>query len=434
MAKCLLIVVVAFVHCECSSLIRKNNEPYMYKSINTGRPIFFATELAKTQSLKQKEMMMMMGNAPEDLTVDISRRRIDVSVRTNTLLNPAPIDEVENTIEEMVDVMIKAEEVSSDDPLMNDLMEMKKEMNNTKEVTVRTGTPSAGGESTEESFMDRVKELLAASGIEAQLPLDCGRNPLSPRDPLNKEPLPWVVALGSREDGRFHYRCTGAVIDPFHVLTDAECVTSPNINVAHMNVTGMVPDPYAIENFVVGRRVHPSITDTDSLLDGHNIGILELALPLEFNDYIQPICLPGLFDKPDPDEVTNSTIIGFDNIRDTRQGRVAGLYTWPNSKTFGAAACYSAIRIFNRENPDEKSNLFKIITKNHFCVDRPFEEVGKSIVVRQDPKTGRVQLLGVGPIANARKTNPIAYTLVQPHRFWIELVLKKFKDNVMHLS
>ncbi|XP_064078324.1 uncharacterized protein LOC135195782 [Macrobrachium nipponense] len=433
MAKCLFIVVLAFLHCECSSLIRKNNEPYMYKSINTGRPILFVTELVKTRPLKQKDTMMMMGNAPEDFSVDISKRPIDVSSRTNALLNPAPINEVENTIEEMVDVMNKSEEVGSDDPLMNDLMEIKKEMNNTKEVTVRTGTPSAAAE-TPDRFMDRVKELLAASGIEAQLPLDCGRNPLSPGDPLNQEPLPWVVALGSREDGRFHYRCTGAVIDPFHVLTDAECVTSPNINVAHMNVTGVVPEPYAIENFVVGRRVHPSITDADSLLNGDNIGILELALPLEFNDYIQPICLPGLFDKPDPDEITNSTILGFDNIRDTRQGRVAGLYAWPNSKTFGAAACYSAIRSFNMRHPDETSNLFKIITKNHLCVDRPFEEVGKSIVVREDPKTGRVQLLGVGPIANAKKTNPIAYTLVQPHRFWIELVLKKFKDNVTRLS
>ncbi|XP_068208243.1 uncharacterized protein [Palaemon carinicauda] len=427
MARGLFIVAVAFLHCTYASLIRKNIEPYMYKKINTGRPIYFASEILKPIPRKH-EMMMVLGTAPEDLSIPISKRRVDIATRTNYLALPGPIEEVENTIDEMVEVMDKVEEVGGDDPLMNELMEMKKEMNKTM-VTVRTGTPNNAGSESAESFMKRVKELLAVSGVEAQLPLDCGRNPSSPAKPLDKEPLPWVVALGSREDGQFHYRCTGAVIGPYHIITDAECTNSPNINVAQMNVTGIVPEPFAIENFVVGRRIHPSITDTDSLLDGDNIGILELALPIKFNDYIQPICLPGVFDKPDPDAVTNSTLIGFDNIRDTQRGRIAGLYTWPNSKTFGAATCYSAITSFNRENPDEKSNLFSVITKNHLCVDRPFEEVGKSVVVREDPITGRVQLIGVGPVANARKTNPIAYTLIQPHRFWIELVLKKFKDN-----
>lgn len=55
--------------------------------------------------------------------------------------------------------------------------------------------------------------------------------------------------------------------------------------------------------------------------------------------------------------------------------------------------------------------------------------MGKSVIVRVDENTGRVRIVGLGGVANAAKTNPIAYTLIQPHRFWVELVLKKFRDN-----
>lgn len=428
----LRVTMMVILHCASTTEIRKNSEPYMYKALSVGRPVIFPDEMPTFESVEKKKMKMMFGCAPEDIEIDLNnvvRRNSPsqfVSLRSST-----PIEETGNAIDEMMEVIVntEGEEVAHNDPLMNELIEVAEAINSTME-TVNTRTATAGG--SDESagvFIDKVKKLLAASGIEAVLPLDCGRNPLSLSDPLGEEPLPWVAALGSREDGRFHYRCTGVIISQFHIITDAECVTSPNINVAQLNVTGLVPEPFAIENFVVGRRIHPSVKGTENLLEGENIGILELARPLEFNDYVQPICLPGVFDKQDPDEIDFATIIGFDNINDTPRGRIAGLYTWPSSKTFGAAACYTAVKRFNKENPDETSMLFTIITKNHMCVDRPFEEVGKSVVVKEDPVTGRVQLLGVGGVANARKTNPIAYTLVQPHRFWIELVLKKFRDN-----
>lgn len=61
-------------------------------------------------------------------------------------------------------------------------------------------------------------------------------------------------------------------------------------------------------------------------------------------------------------------------------------------------------------------------------------QTGKSVVLQVDETTNRVKVIGVGGVANAAKTIPIAYTHTQPHRFWVELVLKKFRDNTTRRS
>lgn len=54
-------------------------------------------------------------------------------------------------------------------------------------------------------------------------------------------------------------------------------------NVVQVTNTGMVPERGALENYVVGRRVHPYIETKDDLFSGLNIGILELANPFIFD-------------------------------------------------------------------------------------------------------------------------------------------------------
>lgn len=44
-----------------------------------------------------------------------------------------------------------------------------------------------------------------------------------------------------------------------------------------------MPDPNAILNYVVGRRIHPMVKETEDLLSGYNVGLLELAFPVQFN-------------------------------------------------------------------------------------------------------------------------------------------------------
>lgn len=34
------------------------------------------------------------------------------------------------------------------------------------------------------------------------------------------------------------------------------------------------------------------------------------------SDYVQPVCLPGILEYQDPEEISESTIVGFSNIAD----------------------------------------------------------------------------------------------------------------------
>lgn len=420
----ILLVLLPFIQVAVTHDIRRNEEPFFYKSIFMQRPITFSTV---PPSARENKMTMMVGMAKED--PEIQMKRIPPAAFVATSLPTPSLEEItENTIEDMVKVMMMEGEDPARNSVLSGLLGTMKEVNSTLEVNTRTGGSPSPSKSAKE-FQDRVRDLLSISGVDAVLPFDCGRNPLSPTKPLGKAPFPWITALGSREDGRFHYRCTGIIVSNFHILTDADCAASANINIVQVNVTGLVPEPFAVENFVVGRRVHPSIRDKQDLLTGNNIGLLELALPFQFNDYVQPICLPGVFEDADPDERSTATIVGFDNIQDTPDGRSASLMAWSNSRTLGSARCYSAIRFFNEEFPEQETTLYNILTKKHICVDRNFELVGKSVVIREDPVTRRVKAIGIGAVANARKTNPIAYTLIQSHRFWVELIIKKFRDN-----
>ncbi|KAG7155001.1 Serine protease hepsin-like [Homarus americanus] len=422
----LLLGLVVLVQLSATHRIMMNQRTQSHRRITMQTPAIIR-ETQKHQDVASKKMQVMLGMCQEDREIELKNIPKTFPL-ANTIPNPTPEEIAENTITDMVDVMTKVKEKEGNrDPVMNNLMEKMKEMTATMEVNTGIGTHRPG--ETAQDFEERIKELLSISGIEALLPLDCGRNPRSPMDPLDAELLPWVAALGSSEDGRFHYRCTGALITNQHILTDADCAASANINIVQLNVTKALPEPFAVENYVVGRRIHPSIRGPTDFLNGSNIGLLELAMPVFFNDYIQPICLPGVFDTPDPLALGEGTIVGFNSIIDTPQGRLASLNILRNSRVLGSSICFTAIRLVNERFPDQESTLYTLLTEDHICADRIFESVGKSILLQEDSTTNRVKLVGVGGIANALRSNPIAYTLVQKHRFWVELVLKKFMDN-----
>ncbi|KAK3888026.1 hypothetical protein Pcinc_007887 [Petrolisthes cinctipes] len=404
-----VVVTVTVIHSSAAHDIRRVSEPFMYKQHHGNEPVPFPKPEPRTRgSLRELKMTMLVGMCSED-------RKVKMTSQTKSKLETRPAEKL-NTVDDMKKVL-KMEESQNEeeDPLMT-TFEQTVADNSTTNVDSKSG------------FQDRVRKFLSISGIDVVLPLDCGKHPLSVDDPLPGEgKYPWVAALGSHEDGRFHYRCIGVVISNYHILTDADCAKSPNINVVQLNVT-TAPGTGTIVNYVAGRRVHPEIRDEADLLSGNNLGVLELALPIEFNDYVQPICLPGQFEEVDSNYRGESTLAGF-TVTDSVVGRRASLYNWPESRTLGSSRCYTAIRTFRQSNPDEPTTLDSILTKKHVCVDRPFELVGKSVVLQVDEATNRVQVIGVGGVANAAKSNPIAYTHVQPHRFWVEVVLKKFRDN-----
>ncbi|KAK4324499.1 hypothetical protein Pmani_004846 [Petrolisthes manimaculis] len=405
-----MVVVVTMIHSSAAHDIRRVSEPFMYKRHHGNEPVPFPEPVYKTRgSLRELKRTMLVGMCSED-------RKVKMTGKSKTILETKPTTK-QNTVDDMNKVlkMEESQTEEEDDLLMT-----------TFNQTVADDSTTDGD--SDSGFQDRVRNFLSISGIDVVLPLDCGRHPLSVADPLpGAGKYPWVAALGSHEDGRFHYRCIGVIISNYHILTDADCVKSPNINVVQLNVT-TAPGTGTILNYVAGRRFHPEIRDEEDLLSGNNIGLLELAFPIEFNDYVQPICLPGQFEEADSNFLGESTVVGF-TVTDSVVGRRATFYNWPESRTFGSSRCYTAIRTFTLANPDEPTTLDTILTKKHVCVDRPFELVGKSVVLQVDEATNRVKVIGVGGVANAAKSNPIAYTHVQPHRFWVEVVLKKFIDN-----
>ncbi|XP_063840357.1 uncharacterized protein LOC135089068 isoform X2 [Scylla paramamosain] len=418
----------------------------------------FAPPGSLTASLFLQENAMAVTFAPESLPVPLPpRRRFR---RSEALMRAA------KTIEGMVKVMEDKDAAGvPEDPLKTELMLLSQEihstltsdedkdntstltnfindssgpvLNNPKEpdvvVEIDEDTTDVSANATAQVFLDRVKEILEGSGIELVLPVDCGRNPLQPRDQLGTTELPWLVALGSREDGRFFYRCPGLIVTNFHVLTDADCTASPNINVVHVSRSGQLPDEEATENFVVGRRIHPDITTLTDLFLGVNVGLLELAEPFLFRDDIQPVCLPGILEEPDPLTAFRGVVAGYTVIPErpatlpSKAGRDAEVYV-KEASVYGPVWCRSGV-LSADGNPNNTATLLQVLNEKHVCASVDFVETGKAVLLVEDGRTGRVRVMGVGAFANTAHTYPVVFTLVQPHRFWVEVTLKRFLDN-----
>uniref|UniRef100_A0A0P4W6E4 Peptidase S1 domain-containing protein n=1 Tax=Scylla olivacea TaxID=85551 RepID=A0A0P4W6E4_SCYOL len=410
----------------------------------------FAPPGSLTASLFLQEDAMAVRFAPETLPVPLPpRRRFR---RSEALMRAA------KTIEGMVKVMEDKDAAGvPEDPLKTELMLLSQEihstltsdedkdnttltnfindssgpvLNNPKEpdvvVEIDEDTTDVSANATAQVFLDRVKEILEGSGIELVLPVDCGRNPLQPRDQLGTTELPWLVALGSREDGRFFYRCPGLIVTNFHVLTDADCTASPNMS-------GQLPDEEATENFVVGRRIHPDITTLTDLFLGVNVGLLELAEPFLFRDDIQPVCLPGILEEPDPLTAFRGVVAGYTVIPErpatlpSKAGRDAEVYV-KEASVYGPVWCRSGV-LSADGNPNNTATLLQVLNEKHVCASVDFVETGKAVLLVEDGRTGRVRVMGVGAFANTAHTYPVVFTLVQPHRFWVEVTLKRFLDN-----
>nr|XP_023025007.1 venom protease-like [Leptinotarsa decemlineata] len=110
--------------------------------------------------------------------------------------------------------------------------------------------------------------------------------------------FPWMVRLGETfdEDGvKFRlYTCGGALITKFYVLSAAHCGTEldivkvgdNSIEMENCEGDGCAPQPQniLIEEFFLN----------DYRYDNHqnDIMLIQLETPVEFNDYVKPVCLP----------------------------------------------------------------------------------------------------------------------------------------------
>ena len=112
--------------------------------------------------------------------------------------------------------------------------------------------------------------------------------------------FPWIVSLHDLAltlNGHPVFFCTGALLDPTHVLTAAHCLDAGREEVvvilASNNKEDLHPQHVAVN--VAKIDSHPSYKE-DTYMKGYNgsdVAVLTLAAPVQYSHKIKPICLPS---------------------------------------------------------------------------------------------------------------------------------------------
>lgn len=111
-------------------------------------------------------------------------------------------------------------------------------------------------------------------------------------DETPEHAYPWLVALMYRSPGKtLEYKCTANLISKRHVLTAAHCVKTSKEDIVLIlgksNITSYTPQDHV---HVKDITIHPGYKQGVSPTYG-DIAILTLNNPVQFQDFILPICL-----------------------------------------------------------------------------------------------------------------------------------------------
>ncbi|XP_068444383.1 trypsin II-P29-like [Clinocottus analis] len=150
--------------------------------------------------------------------------------------------------------------------------------------------------------------ILLTSGCHSQQPA-CGRAVKNTRivGGQNASPgsWPWLVSLNN-DGGPF---CAGSLIDNQWVLTAAHCINRNDllrttVFLGRLSQSG--PNVNEVSRGLERIVCHPSY---DFLTNENDICLLKLSAPVEFTDYIQPVCLASAGSTFHPG--VNSWVSGF---------------------------------------------------------------------------------------------------------------------------
>ncbi|KAK0418566.1 hypothetical protein QR680_013645 [Steinernema hermaphroditum] len=139
--------------------------------------------------------------------------------------------------------------------------------------------------------------------------IDCGRTPVSPNQNLivggklaKPGSWPWqVYVCGEADDGRCHIRCGGTLIDEQWVLTSGQCIDhytdTPAIIGVKAGVYNYHSDYEADEEEFLAEAIylHPQYNSPKQF--SHDLGLIKLQSPVQFNTRIQPVCIPKSLDN-----------------------------------------------------------------------------------------------------------------------------------------
>ncbi|KAM9299529.1 chymotrypsin-like elastase family member 2A [Gastrophryne carolinensis] len=103
---------------------------------------------------------------------------------------------------------------------------------------------------------------------------------------------PWQVSLQYTSGGYWYHTCGGTLITNQWVLTAAHCISTSRVyrvQIGRHNLRQSEPDAKTIS--VTTLVNHPK-WNSNLLANGNDISLIKLAQPIEYDDIIQPACLP----------------------------------------------------------------------------------------------------------------------------------------------
>ncbi|XP_062240495.1 acrosin-like [Platichthys flesus] len=130
--------------------------------------------------------------------------------------------------------------------------------------------------------------LLLCTGCRSAL--TCGQAPINTRiiggQTATPGDWPWQVSLVSF--GR--HRCGGSLINNQWVMTAAHCISGSgsDVTVYLGRSTQSGPNPNEVSRTIAQAKCHPSYS---TVTNENDICLLKLSSPVNFTDYIQPVCL-----------------------------------------------------------------------------------------------------------------------------------------------
>ncbi|CAL4160500.1 unnamed protein product [Meganyctiphanes norvegica] len=259
----------------------------------------------------------------------------------------------------------------------------------------------------------------------------CGRNPRV--DGGGGDLAPWMVALGSKSNGIFSVSGMGILVSSQHVVSNAVQIEKFKRIHVQLGTAVRVPGPNAVERQVQVITFPPELQRNDALkFVGYNIAVLTLDNPVDFNDFIQPACLP----KPVTNETAyivqfeeGASVYGFDLEILSRSPEIiiGNKYAVNDAIYLGPAIC----KYFIEEKPEFglNSKVADLLTTWTICAPNIHGNKVLTSALLDKDSAGRVTLIGVGPLAPKGIDRPTVYSSVPIHLDWINSVIQSKPSN-----
>lgn len=137
---------------------------------------------------------------------------------------------------------------------------------------------------------------------------------------------PWQASIrvkGNRQSSS--HECGATIITALHIITAAHCVTNYEMPYYLVRVGDHMTDTveeHELDAFI--RRLHIHEDFEYGPISDNDIAIVEIKHSLEFNEMVQPICLPSAGDSYSAGQLC--TISGWGSILSGTSGRYSYLF------------------------------------------------------------------------------------------------------------